>query len=515
MVLSDATFDSEAGLFWLHLAADGVIALAYFAISVTLAVLYARLRPQLPHTWIVPAFGLFIVACGGTHVMHMLLALQLPVHGLAVMIQGITLAASLATAVALPTLVPKVVALCSSAKVSEDRKRQLDETQAEKLRVLGQLAGGVAHDLNQSLGIISGYCELATREIDREVPDLVAVVDHLHLVSRAAQDGGATVRRLLTFARGGAAGEPERIDVAQLLSDVAKLTAPRWRDLTQCEGRPVTLTVEAAGDVHVRGASSSLREAVLNLVLNALDALPTGGTISLGAARVTDTVEIRVADSGIGMPADLQTRIFEPFFTTKGERGTGLGLAMVQSIVEHHSGRLSVASAVGEGTVFTIHLPADDDPERPALPVLARRPLAALRVLAVDDEQPLVQLVAALLRPHGHQVVTARSGEAALEVARNRQFDLVISDLGMGDGINGWELAEALSSLQPELVFVLATGWGAEIDEADARQRGVHAVLAKPFRGRQLEQLLERLQHEGLLGVSQQPERALPAARPA
>lgn len=500
-------------LFWLHAGSDLAIALAYLAISASLGWLYFKIRHQLPFKWVVPAFGLFIVACGGTHLMHVLISLDLPVYGLAALIQGVTVGASVATAVALPPLVPKVIAMFNSARVSEARKRLIDANQSEKLRALGQLASGVAHDLNQSLGIIAGYSELAGRELSGARPDLASVRERLSLVSQAAQDGGVTVKRLLTFARGRVDGEAETIDLGVLLTDVAKLTAPRWRDLAQVEGHPIDLTVEAIGDVQIRGWASTLREAVLNLVLNALDALPNGGAIHLAAERTGATVEVTVSDTGVGMTPEIQSRIFEPFFTTKGERGTGLGLAMVHSIVEQHRGSISVGGSPGHGTTFTLSFPADATVKPQPAPIVVHTPQPKLRVLAVDDEAPLAQLVAALLRPRGHQVVTALSGEEALALLHGQTFDLVISDLGMGPGMTGWELATHARTLRPSIAFVLATGWGAEIDPDEARTRCVHAVLAKPFRGAQLDDLIASLRADGVLHVATDDGELPPASR--
>jgi signal transduction histidine kinase/DNA-binding NarL/FixJ family response regulator len=494
-----ANVRAEPTLFWLHATSDLAIALAYLAISATLGWLYYRLRHQLPFKWVVPAFGLFIVACGGTHLMHVLISLDLPVYRLAALIQGLTVGASVATAVALPPLVPKIIAMFDSARASEARKRQIDANHAEKLRALGQLASGVAHDLNQSLGIIAGYGDLASQELSASRPDLESVRESLSLVTQAAHDGGVTVKRLLTFARGRTEGEAESVDLAVLLSDVAKLTAPRWRDLAQMEGRPIDLTVESIGTVLIRGWSSTLREALLNLVLNALDALPQGGAIHLGAEQKGAIIEVRVCDTGVGIPPEVQSRIFEPFFTTKGERGTGLGLAMVFSIVERHQGTISVDARPGHGTTFTLRFPAEQSVEPHPLPIVTQPVTPRLRVLAVDDEAPLANLVAALLRPHGHHVVTATSGEEALELMQGQTFDLVISDLGMGPGMTGWELATEAHALNASVAFVLATGWGAEIDPEQARTRGVHAVLAKPFRGIQLEQVITSLHDDGLL----------------
>ena len=215
--------------------------------------------------------------------------------------------------------------------------------------------------------------------------------------------------------------------------------------------------------------------------------------ISLSARLSVNRVLIEVADTGSGMSPDVQRQIFEPFFTTKGERGTGLGLAMVFGIIRRHGGEINVTSEPGRGTTFHLSLPAGVS-EKPAAPTTPTTSAArSLRVLVVDDEAKLAALAAGMLRRDGHQATETGSGLEALERLRAEPFDLVISDLSMGDGMSGWELASETVQLIPGLPIVLATGWGAAIDEQEARERGVQAVLAKPFRISDLRAVVARV----------------------
>jgi CheY-like chemotaxis protein len=186
--------------------------------------------------------------------------------------------------------------------------------------------------------------------------------------------------------------------------------------------------------------------------------------------------------------------MFEPFFTTKGERGTGLGLAQVFGVVEQHRGTVVVESTLGEGTTFRLTLPAAA-PAHVAHSAVRAQPHAGgkLRVLAVDDEPSVGSMVRRILRPQGHAVVTATSGEEALTCLARESFDVLISDVGMGPGMNGWELVERVRQAWPAMHVVLATGWGAAIDSSEARAKGVDAVIAKPYRPADLEALLARL----------------------
>jgi CheY-like chemotaxis protein len=376
-------------------------------------------------------------------------------------------------------------------KESEQQREALANT--EKLRALGQMASGIAHDLNQSLLLIAGNGDMARKALDQPVADLVFAREALDTMTQAAVEGGESVKRLLTFGRAQPEGNAEPVNLEAMLHEVARLTSPRWRDASQVEGRPISLHVDAEPNATIVGWPAGLRHALTNLVFNAVDALPGGGSIHLSVRRLNEDVVVEVADSGVGMSPEVQARIFEPFFTTKGNRGTGLGLAQVFGIVERHAGRIEVHSAPQQGTTMRISLPwvAGIAPAsvRVADPVATRR----LRILAVDDEPLIGKMVARLVRHSGHVVVTATSGEEALERLRDEVFDVVVSDVGMGAGMNGWELAEHVQRQWPHLGFVLATGWGAQIDPVEARAKGIDAVLAKPYRPDELLSTLQRV----------------------
>jgi PAS domain S-box-containing protein len=378
----------------------------------------------------------------------------------------------------------------SARKEAEAQAQQL--AQSEKLRALGQMAGGVAHTLNQSLSLIVGHSQLALNELEQLVPSLDRLRESLALILQASADSALTVRRLQSFARPEALGPAQPVVVAELLEDVARLTAPRWRDLAQREGRPITLTVSAPADLTIQGWPNALRDALTNLIFNAVDALPTGGTIQLTAQRQGDRAILEVRDSGIGISEEVQERIFEPFFTTKGERGSGLGLPTVYRIVERHGGTIAVRSAPGRGTTFRLSLPlTTSEPAPAAAPSPADR-LPGRRVLAVDDDPRLAEMARRMLELEGHQVVVATSGEEALALLTTQAFDVVLSDLSLGGGMTGWDLAAAVKARWPTIRFVLTTGWEAELDAEAARQRGVDAILAKPYTVSDLQRAIDR-----------------------
>ncbi|MGE3271721.1 MAG: response regulator [Chloroflexota bacterium] len=379
-----------------------------------------------------------------------------------------------------------VAAVCVLHDITEERRHQRQTAQADKLRALGQLAGGVAHDLNQSLTLVIGYAELIREALQTpESRDTAGTTEMLRLIIQAAHDGGETVKRLLTFSRAPENSPAELVDVSTLLDDVAKLTAPRWRDDTQAEGRPVTLQVTAEAGTTILGWAGALREALTNLIFNAVDALPAGGTIALRALTSPTHVTIEVQDSGVGIPLEIQERIFEPFFTTRGEQGTGLGLPMVFGIVERHQGQTLVESvpSVGTSVRLTFPRPTIQTAQEPRPPSTASTPR---QILIVDDHPGIRQMVTRILAEHGHGTVQVASAEEALIELERQAFDLMLTDVGLGEGMNGWQLAAEARKRWPAMHVILATGWAAGLDQEAARELGIAQILGKPYRSADL-----------------------------
>ena len=369
----------------------------------------------------------------------------------------------------------------TEARQAERQRKAL--AQSEKLRALGQMATGIAHDLNQSLMLVASYSDLASQALVQDPQNLAEIQDLLTTTTQAALDGGETVKRLLLFSRAAPEQESQRVDLIRLVRDAVQFTAPCWRDEAQLEGRPVDLNIEAVGNPVINGSPAQLRDLMTNLIVNAVEAMPAGGTIHVRVEAQDGQGIIEVADSGQGMSAEAQARVFEPFFTTKGGSGTGLGLAIVFGIVEQHGGQVEVRSAPGDGTTFRITFPLVEalvEAEPSVAPTQSERS-RPLRVLTVDDEPMMTKAVVRMLRPSGHVVVAAASAEEAMQKLIEQDFDVVVSDMGMGAGMNGLELADAVRGRWPDVRFLLATGWGAAIDADEARARGVEAVLSKPY----------------------------------
>ena len=365
-----------------------------------------------------------------------------------------------------------------------------------RLRVLGEMASGIAHDLNQSLALITGYSDMVRHELALDSPDLERVREMVEITGRAALEGGKALRGLLTFVRTQSTiAELERVDVAEALHDAARLTAPRWRDAPQAEGRPIELRIRAEAQCWIDGSANELREAMTNLIFNAVDALPRGGRIELVASRQAEQVLVQVSDTGTGMTPAVRERVFELFYTTKGEHGTGLGLPQVLGTVERHGGTLDLDSAPGRGTTFRLWFPRASTPPASvgdaAETPTTTMPAQSIRVLVVEDEERLAAMSRHVLEQRGHHVVVAANGDEACARLDEARFDLVISDLGLGAGKNGWDLAQYVRERWPSTRFILVTGWGAAIDPREARARGVQQVIAKPYRISDLRQIAD------------------------
>jgi signal transduction histidine kinase/ActR/RegA family two-component response regulator/HAMP domain-containing protein len=383
------------------------------------------------------------------------------------------------------------------------RQTQQAILQQERLRALGQMASGIAHDINNAIAPIGLYAEtLAENE-----PVSERGKKYLQTIQLAVDDVAETVSRLREFYR---EHDPQltlsAVDLDRLVDETIELSRARWSDLPQRRGIMIELRRERAGDLPlVAGVASELREALINLVFNAVDAMPDGGTLTLRTGRRAGSskksgdrgqVEVQVADTGVGMTEDARRRCLEPFFTTKGERGTGLGLAMVYGIVERHGADLDIDSELGRGTTVTLRFPVPAEAGTLPKTLADVRPSRRLRLLVIDDDPVLVQALRDFLEGDGHEVATALGGADGIASFKSRQddrkFDAVIVDLGM-PYVDGRQVSSAIKGLAPATPVILLTGWGQRlIAEGDVPPH-VDRLLSKPPRLRDLRAALAAL----------------------
>ena len=383
--------------------------------------------------------------------------------------------------------------------------------QQERLKALGQMASGIAHDINNAISPVALYTESL---LETETSLSPRARDYLETIQRANEDVAATVARMREFYR---PREAELVLSPVNLNDVAEdvigLTRARWSDMPQERGVVIELdTSLTANDPVVPGVEAELREALTNLVFNAVDAMPEGGTLSVRTRRTSDPsraeapdrVYIEVSDSGVGMDAETQRRCLEPFFTTKGERGTGLGLATVYGSVQRHNAEIYILSAPGRGTtVQLVFAAAREAAVAPEAPRAYRLP--PQRILVVDDDPLLLKSLRDTLATDGHIVTTASGGLAGLEAfseAReaNAPFHLVITDLGM-PYVDGRQVASGVKELSPATPVILLTGWGQRLMDDGERPPHVDRVLNKPPKLTELRSALASLTEGRVSGV--------------
>jgi ligand-binding sensor domain-containing protein/signal transduction histidine kinase/CheY-like chemotaxis protein len=359
-------------------------------------------------------------------------------------------------------------------------KAQQQIIQQERLRALGQMASGVAHDFNNALAPILGYSELLLVN-PNVLEDKEKVIKELRIINTAAKDAASVVRGLREFFRHRKEGETLLpVKLRKVIAQAISLSQPRWRNEARARGVTITIKTDLEPVPTVPGDEAELREALINLIFNAVDAMPAGGTILFRTLADGDHVALIVTDTGIGMSDEVRRRCLEPFFTTKGERGTGLGLASVYGTIQRHKGTIEVESQPGTGTTFRMRLPIHSTSEGKSETQQPSPPPDSLHVLLVDDEPQVRELLVEYLALDGHTAETAADGSEGLEKFRSGGFDLVVTDMAMPE-MSGDQLSEAIEKIDPGIPVIMLTGFG-EIMNAEGRtHQGTTLVVSKPI----------------------------------
>ena len=522
----------------LHIISDSLIALAYFSIPPTL-MYFVRRRQDLHFNWIFVCFAVFIVACGTTHLLEIWTIWE-PVYWLSGAVKAVTALASVPTAILLVKLIPEALRWPSPAalqransklelEITERKRAEADVRQAndlleirvvertrelevayqslrqaqeasmqqERLRALGRMASGIAHDINNALTPATLYAQ-SLLDHDSSLNDEAR--NDLAVIQQAIGDVTQTVTRIKDFYRGresNAASTP--VDIKHLLGDVVDLTRARWADIPQERGVVIDVRTEYAEHIPpIMGVQGEIRDAVTNLVFNAVDSMPAGGTLTLRSYATQHHVTVEVCDTGVGMAPEVRARCLEPFFTTKGERGSGLGLAMVYGMTERHGAAIEIDSETGAGTIVRLVFPAAAMNQLAAPTASApRRKVRGLRILVIDDDDLLRQSMRAILEREGHSVIAANGGRSGIEIfttasERGERFQIVITDLGMPH-IDGRAVAAAVKGVSPDTPVVLLTGWGQHLRDGNEMPLGVDYMLNKPANLSQLRAALADL----------------------
>jgi signal transduction histidine kinase/FixJ family two-component response regulator len=366
----------------------------------------------------------------------------------------------------------------AAARAQEEQRRQM-AAHAAKMAALGELSFGVAHNVNNTLTGILGRAQLLLR-----TDDPAKISKGIETIIKSAEDGAQIIRRIQDFARRQPSREFQAVAVSELLLDVCEMSRPRWE--AHVNGADIRVTLVADCTSSVMGDAVELREVLVNMIYNAVDAMPAGGEICLNAEETGGRVVLSIADNGTGMTAEVKSRLFDPFFTTKGRGGTGMGLAVSFGIIRRHNGTIDVESEPGRGTTFRISLPlaqtATATPGTNSFNLESANTQKTVRVLIVDDEPAVRDVLQEALETEGYEVLTAENGDQALKIFDDKKgkLDIVFTDIGM-PGMSGWDLARAIRKRSATIPLAIVSGW-AEAISCEARQEiKAEWVVPKPF----------------------------------
>lgn len=368
----------------------------------------------------------------------------------------------------------------------ELRRIQHELFRHERMRAVGELAAGLAHDLNNTLNAMKLRLSLLSNDTA-----MARHQSHLRSLNRFVNDAAARIERLHDFVRQSPTRPTEAVELGRVVREAVELVHSEIEEMATLAGHRIEIENRLPARLpRVSAISSELRHVLANLLLNARDAMPTGGSIEIGGRMEDGRVVVTVTDHGIGIPEGLLGRVFEPFFTTKGRRGTGLGLSMAREVMERFGGTISATNRSHGGAEFTLRfLPAR---AAGAPTAAARHPRSdvALKVLVIEDDPDNLESIRLALELKGHAVETAFSGEAALhKLGQGIACDTVICDVGM-PGMSGWEVAQEISQLRPAARIFMLTGWAGEMGTENPHSHLVSAVLAKPIDIERLNQII-------------------------
>ncbi len=378
-----------------------------------------------------------------------------------------------------------------TATLDELKRTQEQVIQSERLRALGQMASGIAHDFNNALTPILGYSDLllSSPEVMDDKPTATGMLTDIRT---AAADAAQTVRRLSEFYAPARKIERKVIDVHNLVESTLALTRPLWKEEMEAKGINIHVVMELNSVQHISGNESQLREMLTNLIFNAVDAMPKGGTLTVRTRQDTPFTAIEIRDTGTGMTEEVRRRCFEPFFTTKRKRGGGLGLSMVHGIVRQHDGNIQIQSDEGHGTTFIVRIPESSASTRRSQPQpVQQTEVPPLKILLIDDEELVRQTVDACLKGDKHTVCTVTDGKLGIEMFSKDNFDVVITDRAM-PGLSGDQVAAEIKKINSKVPVIMLTGFGHIMKDTHQHPGGVDFIISKPVTRDALREVLSK-----------------------
>jgi len=351
----------------------------------------------------------------------------------------------------------------------------------ERLRALEQMGSGIAHDINNALTPVLGHCDLLSESKNLTEEEKEAI----KTITIACKDIAHTVAGLKDFSRPLTAEKDlQNLNLNKIAGEVIELTKPRWKNIPRKTGILIEVTSDLEDNLPViKGIESEIREALTNIIFNAFDAMNKGGTVTVKTCSGKNMVFLEVKDTGTGMDENVKKHCLEPFFTTKGERGTGLGLAMVYGIMERHRGEIEIESSAGKGTSVKLIFPLCETDVKPDIMQDKKVVIPSLKILCIDDETQIIEVMKIVFAREKHVIESAESGREGISLFKEKfnkgeAFDVVITDLGM-PGMDGYEVVKNIKLLSPSTPVIIMTGWGNYLDRSDLK--GADTILPKPF----------------------------------
>lgn len=354
------------------------------------------------------------------------------------------------------------------------QESQSQLVESERIRAVGELAAGVAHNFNNLLTSILGYAELMMME-----PELDAYHSYLNTITQSAQQGATIAKQLQDFTRIHAGSSLHTIQLKDVIEQAIRITQPRWNIQPDTSEHPIQMITNLEPLPPINGNTPELVEVFTKIILNAVDAMPNGGSLTIKATLKDRMAIVTISDTGDGMDASVRSRVFEPFFTTKGPAlGTGLGLSVARGIVKRHGGEISVASEQGKGATFKASFPLKPDPDPDSPDFTKDSSLPKQRILVIDDETEIQELMVRMLS--NHEVDVASSGEIGIQLFQKYHHDVVFTDIGM-PGLSGWNVAYVLRETHPSASIIAVTGIGKHFEFGQRQASDVDIILPKPF----------------------------------
>ncbi len=366
-------------------------------------------------------------------------------------------------------------------KYDEEREIQERLVESEKLRALGLMTSGIAHDFNNMLAIITGNIDLIETEEDKD-----KILKMVQIIKKTAKDSAKTIKRLQKYARTkNDKSELQATNLDNLVREAIDISTTIWKG--SANGLSVEIVDTLAEDESIiLGDDTDLKEAIINMIFNSVDAMPHGGKIYIATYTKNERIYLELSDNGTGMTEETKNRIFDPFFTKKGLDHSGLGMSMLYGTIKRHNGSIDIKTSLGKGTTFTIAFPKSKEKiERRDRTQDSVVDIKKANIMILDDKSKIGVVMSAILSKHGHQVSVFDSSRDAIEAFKEGGYALLITDLGLTD-ISGWEVINIARQIKPDVVAGVITGW--DISEEEAKQKGADFLINKPFEANQLVQ---------------------------